>query len=83
MLFNGISRYLRQILKYRFCTISSRELSVRAIFYAISNYGFRLILLLNLIFFILRSSLRIPTQQNGNELDSAINWSSSCPAGTY
>ena len=35
MIFHAI---LRQILKYRFCAISSRELSVCAIFYAFYNY---------------------------------------------
>ena len=78
MVFHAI---LRHISNHSLCAISSRELSVSAILYAFSNYGFRFILLL--IFLILHSSLRIPPQQNGNELDSAINWSSSCPAGTY
>ena len=39
MLFHGISRYFVPILKYSFCAISSRELSVCAIFCTFYNYG--------------------------------------------
>ena len=37
MLFHGISRYFVPILKYSFCAISPRELSVCAIFYFFYN----------------------------------------------
>ena len=48
--FMAFHTILRQILNFGFSAISSHELSVCAIFYVFSNYGFRFILLLNLNF---------------------------------